>query len=61
MPPKIDFKTLSGKRDNAIHALNELFDEFEALYSVKPELNLLATIFNEIESKRKIIFSQESM
>jgi len=49
MPPKIDFNTLSGKRDNAIHALNELLDEFEALNSVKPELNLLAAIFNEIE------------
>jgi len=58
MPPKIDFKTLSGERDNAIHALSELFDEFEALYSVKPELNLLAAIFNEIESKYRAIKKQ---
>ena len=36
MPPKVDIKILSGNRDNAKHALNELFDEFDALYSVKP-------------------------
>ena len=58
MPPKIDIKTLTGKRDNAIHALKELFDEFETLYSVKPELNLLAAIFNEIESKYRTIKKQ---
>ena len=52
MPPKIDIKTLCGKGDNAIHALKELFDEFETLNSVKPELNLLAAIFSEIESNR---------
>ena len=51
MPPKIDLKSLSGKRDNAIYALNELFVEFKTLYSVKPELNLSAAVFNEIESK----------
>lgn len=58
MPPKIDFKTLVGKRDNAMHALKELFDEFEAIYSVQPELKLLATIFNEIESKYRAIRKQ---
>ena len=49
MPPKIDFKTLCGKRDNAIQALNELLDELEALYYVKPELNLSAAIFSHME------------
>ena len=44
MPPKIDLKTLSEKRENAKYALNELFVEFETLYSVKPELNLLAAV-----------------
>ena len=44
MRPKIDLKTLSEKRDNAIYALNELFVEFETLYSVKPEVNLLAAV-----------------
>ena len=58
MPPKIDLKTLSGKRDNAIHVLNELFVEFETLYSVKPELNLLAAVFNEIESKYRAVKKQ---
>ena len=58
MPPKIDFKTLSQQRDNAIHALNELFEEFEALYALKPELNLIAVIFNEIESNYRAIKKQ---
>ena len=58
MPPKVDIKILSGKRDNAKHALYELFDEFEALYSVKPELNLLLTVFKEIESKYRGIKKQ---
>ena len=44
MPPKIDLKTLAEKRENAKYALNELFVEFETLYSVKPELNLLAAV-----------------
>ena len=47
----MDIKILSGKRDNAKHALYELFGEFEALYSMKSELNLLSTVFKEIESK----------
>ena len=58
MPPKIDLKTLSGKRNNATHALNELFVEFETLYSMKPELHLLAAVFNEIESKYRVIKKQ---
>ncbi len=29
MPPKVNFKTLLGNRDNAIRALKELFEEFE--------------------------------
>ena len=58
MPPKIDLKTLSGKRDNTIYVLNELFAEFETLYSVKPELNLLAAVFNEIKSKYRAVKKQ---
>lgn len=58
MPPKVDIKILSGKRDNAKHALYELFNEFEALYSVKPELNLLSTVFKEIETKYRGIKKQ---
>lgn len=58
MPPKVDIKILSGKRDNAKHALNELFDEFETLHSVEPELNLLSTVFKEIESKYRGIKKQ---
>ena len=55
MPPKIDF---SGKRDNAIYALNEFFVEFEMLYFVKPELNVLAAVFNDIESKYRALLSR---
>ena len=51
-------KTLSGKRYNAIYALNELFVEFETLYSVKPKLNLLAAVFNETESKYRAVKKQ---
>ena len=58
MPPKVDIKILSGKRDNAKHTHYELFNEFEALYSVKPELNLLSTVFKEIESKDRGIKKQ---
>ena len=58
MPPNIDLKPLSGRRDNAIYALNELFVEFETLYSVKPELNLLAAVFNVIESKYRAVKKQ---
>ena len=36
MPPKINFKTLLGKRDNAIHALKELFEEFETVFEIQP-------------------------
>ena len=32
--------------------------EFETLYSVKPELNLLAAVFNEIESKYRAVKKQ---
>ena len=32
MPPKIDLKTLTGKRDNAMYVLDELFVKFETLY-----------------------------
>ena len=58
MPPKVDLKTLFGKRDNAIHSLKELFDEFEAIYSVKPDLTLLQATFNEIESKYRAVKKQ---
>lgn len=43
--------TLFEKRENPTYTLKGLFDEFETIYSVKPELKLLAATFNEIESK----------
>ena len=39
MPPEVNIKIRSGKRDNAKHSRYELLDEFEAFYSVKRELN----------------------
>ncbi|CAB4041306.1 uncharacterized protein LOC113669263, partial, partial [Paramuricea clavata] len=42
MPPKINFKTLLGKRDNAIHALKELFEE-----SIKEQQEFIADKYVE--------------
>lgn len=42
MPPKVDIKILFGKRNNAQDAL------YGVLYSAKPELNLLSTVFKGI-------------
>ena len=41
MPPKGDVKTLAGKLDNAVILLYELMEEFETIFSVKPELKTL--------------------
>lgn len=59
MPPKVDVKILIGKRDNAIHALKELFEEFEAIFAIKPQLERLESTFNLIESKYRSIKKQQ--
>ena len=44
--PKTDLKTLIGKRDNAIQSIRELFEEFETILTVEPNLERLETVFN---------------
>jgi hypothetical protein len=62
MPPKaVDLKTLIGKRDNAIQALTELFEEFGAIYSVQPELERLENIIKTIETKYRYIKKQQEV
>ena len=51
MPPKVDVKTLTGKMNNAVGILNELMEEFEAIFAVKPALERLEAVFNLVESK----------
>ncbi len=51
MPPKVDLKTLTAKRDNAMRFLYELFEEFQVVINVQPELELIEKIYKEIESK----------
>ncbi|CAB4029081.1 Hypothetical predicted protein [Paramuricea clavata] len=42
MPPKTaDLKTLIGKRDKAIQTIKKLFEEFEEVFSVEPQLERL--------------------
>ena len=46
MPPKVDVKTLAGKLDNAVKLLYELMEEFETIFSIKPELKTLEAAFS---------------
>ena len=55
MPPKVDVKTLAGKIDNAVSILYELTEEFEIIFSVKPELKTLEAAFNQVEACQKEI------
>jgi hypothetical protein len=57
--PKTDLKVLIGKRDNAIQSIQELFEEFETVLSVEPNLDRLATIFNLVEAKYRNIKKQQ--
>ena len=57
--PKTDLKTLIGKRDNAIQSVQELFEEFEAVLTVEPNLDRLETIFNLVEAKYRNIKKQQ--
>ena len=59
MPPKVDAKTLTGKMNNAVGILNELMEEFETVFSVKPGLERLETVFNLVESKYRFVKKQQ--
>jgi hypothetical protein len=43
-------ETSIGKRDNAIQSIQELFEEFETVLTVEPNLDRLETIFNLVVS-----------
>lgn len=55
MPPKGDVKTLRAKMNNAVGILNELMEEVETIFAVKPGLQRLETVFNLVESKYRSI------
>lgn len=38
MPPKVGVKTLTGKMNNAVGILNELMEEFEAIFAENRDL-----------------------
>ena len=62
MPPKtVDLKTLIGKRDNAVLTLKELFEEFEEIYSIEPQLERLESTFKIIEAKYRNIKKQQKL
>ena len=62
MPPKYaDLKTLIGKRDNAIQAIKEVFEEFEEIHSVQPQLQRLESTFNIKEAKYRSIKKQQEI
>lgn len=55
MPPKVDARTLTGKLQNASHSFYELLEEFETIYSTKPQLERLKTTFTEVEAKYRVV------
>ena len=59
MPPKVDVKTLAGKIGNAVRILDELIEEFEIIFSVKPELKTLEAGFNQVEARYRLIKKQQ--
>ena len=59
--PKTDLKTLIGKRDNAIQSIRELFEEFETILTVEPNLERLETVFNLVEAKYRNIKKQQEV
>ena len=59
MPPKVHVKTLAGKLDNAVKLLYELMEEFETIFSVKPELKTLEAAFSLVETKYRLVKKQQ--
>ena len=59
MPPKVDVKTLAGKMDNAVRILYELTEEFEIIFSVKPELKTLEAAFKQVEARYRLVKKQQ--
>ena len=44
---------------NAIRSFHELLDEFHTIFSTKPQLERLKTIFNEVETKYRLVKKQQ--
>ena len=55
MPPKVDVKTLTGKMNNAVGILNDLMEEFEAIFAIKLGLERLKAVLNLVESKYRSV------
>ena len=51
MQPKVDVKTLTEKKNNAVGILNELMEEFEVIFAVKLRLERLKAVIKLVESK----------
>ena len=49
IPPEVDVKTLASKMGNSGEIFYELIEEFEIIFSVKPELKTLETAFNQVD------------
>ena len=61
MPLKVDVKTLTGEMNTAIRILNELMEEFEVIFAVKPGLERLEEVFNLVESKYRSVKKQQEV
>ena len=47
--------------NNAVGILAELMEEFEAIFAVKPGLEILETVFNLVESKYRSVKKQQEV
>ena len=59
MPPKVDVKILASKMENSGEIFYELIEEFEIIFSVKPELKTLETAFDQVETRYRLIKKQQ--
>ena len=61
MPPKVEnIVTLVAKRDIAIASLDELYEEFNMLYQVEPELIALENVYKEIAIRFRGVKKQQT-
>ena len=61
MPSKVEnIATLIAKRDIAIASLDELYEEFNMLYQVEPELIALENVYKEIAIRFRGVKKQQT-
>ena len=61
MSPKVEnIASIIAKRDIAIASLDELYEEFNILYQVEPELIALEDVHKEIVTKYRSVKKQQS-